>query len=977
MRFAICLVLLFLVELAKGSLDLDALLELKKGVLKDPSGKVLSSWDSKSLEPNGCPQNWYGIGCSDGRVASIELNDVGLVGALDFAAIAGLKMLKNLSVANNQLSGNITEEVGLIMSLEFLDLSQNMFSGSMPSKLTSLKNLVSLNLSLNSLDGTVPAGFASLEKLKYLDLHSNAFSSDIMLLLASLGDVEYVDLSSNKFVGSLDLQVGNSSFVSSIQYLNISHNNLAGELFPHDGMPYFDSLEVFDASNNQLTGTIPSFNFVVSLRILRLGNNQLSGSLPEALLEESSMILSELDLSQNQLAGPIGSISAVNLKLLNLSYNQLSGPLPVKVGRCAIIDLSNNRLTGNVSRIQGWGNYIEVVVLSSNALTGTFPNQTSQFLRLTSLKISNNSLEGVLPTMLGTYLELKTIDLSINQLNGTLLPSLFNSTKLTDINVSFNKFTGSVPIMAFNSENLSLISLDVSHNALSGPLPPGLGKFPDMVTLDLSNNEFEGGLPNDLSDKLTFFNVSNNNLSGPVPQNLWRFPDSSFHPGNPLLVLPKHVEAPSQGDSTLNLRNHGPHMKSTTRAALIAGLICSVSVIALLTLIIYRKAHQRDDGKDDMKGTKENKGLSLSDIECGHNTRDTGTPVSTVQNEPLSSSISVMSSANLSPSKIQDQSKSPNSLRVSSPDKLAGDLHLLDNSLKFTAEELSCAPAEAVGRSCHGTLYKATLCSGQVLAVKWLKEGIVKGRKEFAREAKKLGSIRHPNLVSLLSYYWGPKEHERLLISNYTDVPCLALYLLRKDADSCKLHPLSLDERLKISVDVARCLNYLHHESAIPHGNLKSTNVLIDTSNVNALLTDYSLHRLMTSAGTAEQVLNAGVLGYRPPEFASTSKPCPSLKSDVYAFGVILLELLTGRSSAEIVPGNSEVLDLTEWARLLAIQDRSIECFDPFLLGKQSNDKGVHTILDSMLQVALRCILPADERPDMKLVFEQLCSITR
>lgn len=897
--------------------------------------------------------------------------------AVPKTAISNLKMLKNLSVANNQLSGKITDEVGLIMSLEFLDLSKNIFSGSIPSKITSLKNLVSLNLSLNSLDGTVPPGFNDLEKLKYLDLHYNAFSSDIMLMLASLGDVEYVDLSSNKFVGSLDLQAENSSFVSSVQYLNISNNNLAGELFPHDGMPYFDSLEVFDASDNQLTGTIPSFNFVVSLRILRLGNNKLSGSLPEALLEDSSMILSELDLSQNHLAGPIGSISAVNLKLLNLSYNQLSGPLPIKVGRCAIIDLSNNRLTGNVSRIQGWGNYVEVIVLNSNALTGTFPNQTSQFLRLTSLKISNNSLEGVLPTKLGTYLELKTIDLSINQLSGTLLPSLFNSTKLTDVNVSFNKFNGSIPIMAFNSENLSLLSLDVSHNALSGLLPPGLDKFPDMVNLVLSDNKFEGSLPNDLSDKLEFFNVANNNLSGPVPQNLWRFPDSSFHPGNPLLVLPKHVQAPSEGDSTLSLKSHGSRMKSTIRAALIAGLICGISVIVLLTLIIYRKAHQQDVGKDNKKGTNEKKGLSLSDIESGLDTRDHSVPVSSVQNEPLSSPISVMSSANLSPSKVQDQSKSPNSLRVSSPDKLAGDLHLLDNSLKFTAEELSSAPAEAVGRSCHGTLYKATLCSGQVLAVKWLKEGIVKGKKEFAREAKKLGSIRHPNLVSLLGYYWGPKEHERLLISNYTDAPCLALYLLRKGAEPCKLHPLSLDERLKISVDVARCLNYLHHESAIPHGNLKSTNVLIDTSNVNALLTDYSLHRLMTSAGTAEQVLNAGVLGYRPPEFASTSKPCPSLKSDVYAFGVILLELLTGRSSAEIVPGNSEVLDLTEWARLLAVQDRSIECFDPFLLGKLNNDEGMHKSLDSMLQVALRCILPADERPDMKSIFEQLCSIAQ
>lgn len=130
-----------------------------------------------------------------------------------------------------------------------------------------------------------------------------------------------------------------------------------------------------------------------------------------------------------------------------------------------------------------------------------------------------------------------------------------------------------------------------------------------------------------------------------------------------------------------------------------------------------------------------------------------------------------------SPSKIQLQPESSTAQKVCSPDKLAGDLHLYGNSLKFSAEELSSAPAEPVGTSCHGTLYKAVLSSGQVLAVKLLKEGIAKGRKEFAREAKKLGHIRHPNLVSLQGFYWGPKEHEKLLISKYVDAPCLALYL--------------------------------------------------------------------------------------------------------------------------------------------------------------------------------------------------------
>ncbi|CAI9785815.1 unnamed protein product [Fraxinus pennsylvanica] len=300
---SICFVLLLLVEITVGKLDIKALVELKKGIQKDPSGKVLISWDPKSLASDGCPEDWFGIGCIDGRVTSITLNDLGLVREFHFPAVAGLQMLHNLSISNNQFSGIISKEVGLIESLESLDLSRNLFTGSIPSQLTSLKNLALLSLSSNNMDGEIPSDFTGLELLKYLDLHSNDFSGDVMGLLAQLGGVMYVDLSNNDFSGSLDLGIGTSDFISSIQYLNISHNNLTGELFPHDGMPYFDSLEVFDANNNHFVGNVPSFTFIVSLRVIKLSDNQLSGSLPQGLLQESSMVLSELDLSLNQIEG--------------------------------------------------------------------------------------------------------------------------------------------------------------------------------------------------------------------------------------------------------------------------------------------------------------------------------------------------------------------------------------------------------------------------------------------------------------------------------------------------------------------------------------------------------------------------------------------------------------------------------------------------------------------------------------------------
>ena len=299
---AIWLMLLLLVAVALGNSDIDTLLELKKSIQNDPSGLVLNSWDSKSLDSDGCPQNWYGILCSEGNVISIILDNAGLVGEFNFPAIGGLKMLQNLSVVNNQFTGSVLQ-IGPMESLEYLDLSLNKFNGLLPSNLVKLRNLVYLNLSSNEFEGTLPIGLHRLRQLKYLDLHTNKFSGDIMHIFSQMGSVVHVDLSSNSFSGTLDLGLEDDSFLSSIQYLNVSHNSLIGELFAHDGMPYLDNLEVFDASNNQLVGNIPSFTFVVSLRILRLGCNQLSGSLPEALLKESSMMLSELDLSQNKIEG--------------------------------------------------------------------------------------------------------------------------------------------------------------------------------------------------------------------------------------------------------------------------------------------------------------------------------------------------------------------------------------------------------------------------------------------------------------------------------------------------------------------------------------------------------------------------------------------------------------------------------------------------------------------------------------------------
>ncbi|OIW04158.1 hypothetical protein TanjilG_00718 [Lupinus angustifolius] len=995
--FSTWLILLLSVAIAFGSSDIESLLELRNSIQNDPSELILNSWDSKSLDSYGCPQNWYGILCSEGNVISITLDNAGLVGEFNFLAISGLKMLYNLSIMNNQFTGSILY-IGSMVSLEFLDLSLNKFHGLVPPNIAELSSLLYLNLSSNEFEGAVLIDFYKLERLKYIDLHSNNFSGDIMHIFCLMGSVLHVDLSSNNFSGTLDLRLGNDSFLSSIRHLNISHNSVSGELFAHDGMPYLDNLMVFDASSNQLVGNIPSFAFAVSLRILRLGCNQLSGSLPEDLLKESSMLLSELDLSQNKLEGPVRSITSVTLKKLNLSSNNLSGPLPLTVGHCAIVDLSYNELSGDITRIQYWGDYVEVIQLSSNSLTGMLPNETSQFLRLTTLKVSNNSLEGFLPPILGTYLELEEIDLSLNQLSGFLLPSLFTSTKLTDLNLSNNNFSGPIPIQLqqipnnpfVSAENYSLVSLDLSYSNLSGLFPSNISSFYNLEYLNLCVNKLEGTIPNDLPVNLRGFNVSFNNLSGVVPDNLMHFPESAFHPGNTLLIFPPSTLSPD--DWSLK--------KSTTMRALIGSSVTGAFVIAFMGIIIiyYRLLWQNEktskqnaerviiqQSSSTLNSEAPNKNLEgLPSTQRGYdddagiihavltNPEDLGHPELVYNGEGSHLPIYPSSTSNPSSSKSH-QIENPGSLRISSLDNLVGDLHMLDGSLMVTTEELSSAPAEVIGRSCHGTLYKTTLESGHALAIKWLREGITKGKQEFAREVKKLGTIKHPSLVSIQGYFLGTKEHERLIISNYMNAQSMDSYL--HEADKRNLQPLSLEERLRVAVDVARCLNYLHNEKAIPHGNLQSTNILLETPSRNVLLTDYSLHRILTPAGTAEQVLKAGALGYRPPEFARSNKPSPSLKSDVYAFGVVLLELLTGRNSVEIVSGVAGVIELTDWVRFLAEKNNYSQCFDRFLMDKQHCDERSCRILDDMLKVALRCILPPSDRPDMSTIFEDLSTI--
>lgn len=334
------------------SQDILSLLEFKKGIRRDPTGYVLNSWNEESIDFNGCPSSWNGIVCNGGNVAGVVLDNLNISADADLSVFANLTMLVKLSMANNSIAGKIPDNIGDFKSLEYLDLSHNLFSssllpgigkleslrnlslagnnfsglipdsisglasiqsldlssnsfsGPLPPSLTKLSNLVYLNLSVNGFTEEIPKGFQLIAGLEVLDLHGNVLDGPLDSEFLFQSNATYVDFSGNSLVSSSSQQQKFLPAISeSIKHLNLSHNQLTGSLVNGGQMQVFENLKVLDLSYNQLSGELPEFNFAYDLEVLKLSNNRFSGFVPSGLLKGDSLVLTELDLSGNNLSG--------------------------------------------------------------------------------------------------------------------------------------------------------------------------------------------------------------------------------------------------------------------------------------------------------------------------------------------------------------------------------------------------------------------------------------------------------------------------------------------------------------------------------------------------------------------------------------------------------------------------------------------------------------------------------------------------
>ncbi|PWA84954.1 protein kinase-like domain-containing protein (mitochondrion) [Artemisia annua] len=266
-----------------------------------------------------------------------------------------------------------------------------------------------------------------------------------------------------------------------------------------------------------------------------------------------------------------------------------------------------------------------------------------------------------------------------------------------------------------------------------------------------------------------------------------------------------------------------------------------------------------------------------------------------------------------------------------------------------------------VGEGGYGVVYKGTLVNGTVVAVKKLLNNLGQAEKEFRVEVEAIGHVRHKNLVRLLGYCI--EGTHRMLVYEYVDNGNLEQWL---HGDTRECGSLTWEARMKVLLGIAKALSYLHEaiEPKVVHRDIKSSNILID-HDFNGKLSDFGLAKLLDSGESHINTRVMGTFGYVAPEYANTGML--NEKSDIYSFGVLLLEAVTGRDPVDYNRVSNEI-NLVEWLKMMVGNRRAEEVVDPNLDPKPST----HALKRALL-VALRCVDPdSEKRPKMSQVVRML-----
>ncbi|CAI0435858.1 unnamed protein product [Linum tenue] len=1009
MATAISLLLLLLLAVATTAAvvpaaEIQALTAFKLA-LHDPLG-ALDGWDPSTPL---APCDWRGVTCSSSRVTDLRLPRLQLAGRLA-PQLADLTQLRRLSLHSNSFNGSIPSSLsrcsllravylqynslsgdlpaslltnltnlqiftvshnllsgrvggGFPVSLRFLDLSSNAFSGEIPSNFSADSELQLVNLSFNEFTGEVPAGFGGGGEgcggsvLQVIDVHENRINGVFPSWLTNITALQVVDLSRNFFAGVLPAGIGN---LLRLRELRVAGNSFNGSL-PSD-IAKCTSLQVLDVGENRFSGEIPSFlTGLLGLTTLSMEGNQFSGAVPAGL---SNLVeLQMLNLSDNALTGnfPVEILSMGNLSALNLGGNTFGGELPSKIGelkglqvlnlsacgfsgripaavggllRLTTLDLSKqnfsgelpielfglpslevvslegNKLSGNVP--EGFSSLVALqhLNLTSNSFSGEIP-ETYGFLRsLSVLSLSNNSISGEIPEELGNCTSLQVLELRSNRLTGEIPGDISRLSRLNVLDLGQNGLTGEIPEAIDKCSSLSSLLLDGNH--ISGRIPESLSKLSNLSTLDLSSNSLSGQIPANISSipNLKHLNLSSNSLQGEIPEQLAsRFDDSSvFSMNGKLCGKPLRKQCPSEKN------------KKRRKLILFIAVVTGGSILLAMCCCgyTYSLLRWRKKLREMAAGKKRSPARGSSDRGRGSNGSNNG-------------------------------GGGPKLVMFNNKITYAETLEATRN---FDEENV-------LSRGRYGLVFKASYQDGMVLSIRRLPDGIAVEENTFRKEAESLGRVKHRNLTVLRGYYAGPPPEVKLLVYDY--MPNGNLATLLQEASHQDGHVLNWPMRHLIALGIARGLAFLH-SSTIVHGDLKPLNVLFD-ADFEAHLSEFGLDKL-TVAFPAEASSSAaaavGTVGYVAPEAVLTAEA--TKESDVYSFGIVLLEILTGKKP---VMFSQEEEDIVKWVKKQLQTGRVSELLEPGLLELDPESSEWEEVLLGV-KVGLLCTAPDPvDRPSM------------
>nr|DAD49154.1 TPA_asm: hypothetical protein HUJ06_019091 [Nelumbo nucifera] len=552
---------------------------------------------------------------------------------------------------------------------------------------------------------------------------------------------------------------------------------------------------------------------------------------------------------------------------------------------------------------------------------------------VTGLRLASMGLSGNIDTeALNEIPGLRTLNFKNNAFTGPI-PAFNRLIALKVIYLSGNRFSGGIPSNYFlNMDSLKKVWL--SGNEFTGKIPESLAKLSHLIELHLEDNHFSGHIPDIGQPSLVSLNMSNNKLEGEIPASLSKFGSSCFA-GNGGLCgsqVGKKCGVDAMAEDSIGAisnrsnPNNAPEHNNVAAAALT--LVMVVLLLGVGAIFILRK--------------REDKFNVL-----GRENLDHAVEVHVPSSVHSKKGDSVRRGADSSSKRGSQNGKSAASM---------GELVIVnDEKGVFGLPDLMKAAAEVLGTGGLGSAYKAVMSNGVTVVVKRMKDMNRVGKDGFDMEMRRIGGLRHPNVLTPLAYYY--RKEEKLLVYEYINKGSL-LYLLHGDRGPSHAE-FNWPARLKIVQGIARGMGYLHTELAsldLPHGNLKSSNILLNPNDGEPLLSDYGFCAVVSPTQGAQ-----AMFAYKAPESLQYRHVSP--KCDVYCLGIVILEILTGKFPCQYLNNGKGGTDVVEWVLSAMSEKRERELFDPEI-ASATNSLGE---MERLLHIGAACTESVPEqRPDMK-----------